>query len=77
MPATNTARDLWCIDRNPAEVDYEWIKQNAYRAAGQIRIGSYILATSAAPGRIWMKGPSGQVSEVDEKVLEDVLRSFF
>jgi hypothetical protein len=77
MPATNTTRDLWCMDRNPAEVDYEWIKQNAYKAPGQIRIGSYILGTSGSPGRIWMKDPSGQVSEMDEKVLEDVLRSFF
>ena len=24
-------RGLWCIDRNPAEVDYEWIKRNAFQ----------------------------------------------
>jgi hypothetical protein len=77
MPAINTVPDHWCIDRNPAEVDYEWIKQHAYHSAGQIRIGSYTLGMSVTPGRIWMKDPSGQVSEVDEKVLEDVLKSFF
>ena len=24
-------RSLWCIDSNPAEVDYEWIKTNAFQ----------------------------------------------
>ena len=25
----DTTRGLWCIDRNPAEVDIEWIRRNA------------------------------------------------
>jgi len=27
----DTTRGLWCIDWNPAEVDYEWIKRNAFQ----------------------------------------------
>jgi hypothetical protein len=77
---------LWCMDRNPLEVDYEWIKRNAYPLkdlskvttdAGKIRIGSYLLENTEAPGRIRMTDPSGQCSEVDETVLEDLIRSFF
>src|SRR5690348_4222243 len=26
-----TTRGLWCIDRNPAEVDPDWIKRNAFK----------------------------------------------
>lgn len=27
----DSTRGLWCIDRDPSEVDYEWIRQNAYQ----------------------------------------------
>lgn len=26
-----STRGLWCIDHDPAEVDYEWIKRNAFQ----------------------------------------------
>jgi hypothetical protein len=83
---SDTPRPLWCMDRNPFDVDYDWIKRNAYQLkdlskvttdAGKIRIGAYLLESAAAPGRIRMEDPSGQVSEVDETVLEDLFKSFF
>jgi hypothetical protein len=27
----DSTRGLWCIDRNPSEVDHEWIKKNAFQ----------------------------------------------
>lgn len=27
----DSTRGLWCIDRDPKEIDYEWIKQNAFQ----------------------------------------------
>lgn len=27
----DTTRGLWCIDRKPEDVDYEWIKANAFQ----------------------------------------------
>ena len=83
---SGNTRPRWCIDRNPADVDYEWIKRNAFQlkdvrdgatAAGKIKIGAYTLETAGSPGRIRMKAPSGQISEVDETVFEDLLKSFF
>jgi len=80
---------LWCIDRNPAEVDYEWIKRNAFQledhlkgsneelGKGEMAIGKFTLKQLGKPGRIWMTGPSGEGGEVDEKVLEDLLASVF
>jgi hypothetical protein len=74
------------MDRDPVDVDYEWIKRNAYELkdlskvttdAGKIRIGGYLIESAGAPGRIRMKDPSGQISEVDETVLEDLFRTFF
>jgi hypothetical protein len=84
----DTTRGLWCIDRNPAEVDYEWIKRNAFQlkdylkdhaelAGRGISIGAFTLQPGKTAGKVWMIGPSGQSTEVDEKVLEDLLKSFF
>jgi hypothetical protein len=79
----DTTRGLWCIDRNPAEVDYEWIKKrNAFRLKDYLKdhgdeptgegisIGAFTLKTVKNSGKVWM-GRSGQATEVDEKVLED------
>ena len=85
----DTTRGLWCIDRNPADVDYEWIKQNAFqlkdylRDGGEepgtqgIRIGRFTLAASSESGKIWLTGPSGDRTQVDERVFEDLLASVF
>ena len=27
----DTSRGLWCIDKNPNEVSYEWIKSNCFQ----------------------------------------------
>lgn len=27
----DSTRGLWCIDRDPSEVEHEWIKQNAFQ----------------------------------------------
>lgn len=80
-------RGLWCIDRNPSDVDYEWIKQNAFQLKDDLsdsadepvglRIGSFTLTASSEAGKIWMVGPSGERTQVDEKVLEDLLSSVF
>ena len=79
-------RSLWCMDRDPVDVDYEWIKRNAYPLkdiskvtsdAGKIRIGSYLLENTEAPGRLRMTDATGETSEVEETVLEDLIRSFF
>jgi hypothetical protein len=84
----DTMRGLWCIDRNPAEVDYEWIKRNAFQLKDYLKdhgdeprgegisIGAFTLKTGKNPGKVWM-GRSGQAAEIDEKVLEDLLQSFF
>jgi len=85
----DTTRGLWCIDRNPADVDYEWIKTNAFQLKddlrgsrddsdnGKITIGRFTLKQSGKSGKIWMTDPSGEAGEVDEKVLEDLLASVF
>jgi len=81
-------RGVWCIDRNPAEVDYDWIKRNAFQLkdylkgpheepSNRIAIGAFKLEQRKDPGKVWMTGPSGRGTEVDEKVLEDLLKSFF
>lgn len=86
QPEHVKTRPLWGIDRNPADVDYEWIKRNAFQlknaregaeTAGEIRIGAYTLEASGSPGRILLRGPSGQGSEIDETVLEDLLKTYF
>jgi hypothetical protein len=78
---------LWCIDRNPAEVDYEWIKRHAFQlkdylkdrgdepAGVGVSIGAFTLKPSKDSGKVWMTGPSDQSAEVDEKVLEDLGQS--
>jgi hypothetical protein len=84
----DTTRGLWCIDRNPAEVDYDWIKRSAFQLndylkgrdeepGNGIAIGAFTLKQGNKPEKVWMTGPSGQTAELDEKVLEDVLKSFF
>ena len=85
----DTTRGLWCIDRNPGEVDFEWIKENAFQLQhyltdssdepdrGEITIGRFTLKQTGKPGMIWMAGRSGEGGEVDEKVLEDLLASVF
>jgi hypothetical protein len=85
----DTTRGLWCVDRNPADVDYEWIKQNAFQLkdyithgeaepqAGGIKIGKFTMTPSAEPRKIWMTGPSGDLTQVDERVLENLLASVF
>jgi len=84
----DTTRGLWCIDRNPAEVDYDWIKRNAFQLndylkgpdeepANGMAIGAFTLKPGENQGKVWMTGPSGQTAEVDARVLEDVLKSFF
>lgn len=42
-----------------------------------IRIGRFTLTPSSESGKIWMTGPSGDRTQVDEKVLEDLLASVF
>jgi len=27
----DTTRGLWCFDRDPGSVDYDWIKRNAFQ----------------------------------------------
>jgi hypothetical protein len=84
----DTTRGLWCVDRNPAEVDYDWIKRNAFQlqdylkgpdqeSGNGIAIGAFTLKQGTNPGKVLMTGPSGQSTELDEKVLEDLLKSFF
>jgi hypothetical protein len=85
----DTTRGLWCIDRNPADVDYSWIKNNAFQLKDDLQdssdepdnrgiaIGGFTLQQAATPGKIWMTGPSGEGAEVDERVLADLLASFF
>jgi hypothetical protein len=85
----DTTRGLWCIDRNPAEVDYDWIKRNAFQLedyltsdddeAGKsgITIGAFLLREAKNREKVWLTGPSGQNTEIDAKVLEDILKSFF
>jgi hypothetical protein len=75
---------LWCIDRNPSEVDYEWIKRNAFqvhddfkRSNDGISIGAFTLKPGSIPGKLRMISPSGEQSDIDAKVVEDLLRSFF
>ena len=29
-----TTRGLWCIDRNPKDVDIDWIRRNAFQLKG-------------------------------------------
>ena len=81
----DTTRGLWCIDRNPADVDYEWIKNNAFQLrhylddsieepeSWAMTIGRFTLRQTGKTGKIWMVGPSGVGAEIDEKVLEDLL----
>jgi hypothetical protein len=81
-------RGLWCIDRKPTEVDYDWIKRNAFQlehyldsseegAESQITIGAFTLKQGQDRGKVWIGRPSGKGSEIDAKVLEDMLKSFF
>ena len=58
----DTTRGLWCIDRHPDEVDYEWIKKNAFQLKdylkdgdvdeGGLTIGKFTLKQESAPGKI-------------------------
>src|ERR1041385_1565029 len=59
--AYDATRGLWCIDRNPAEVDYEWIKQNAFQLENNldtsnvenvVSIGRFTLRQATEPGKI-------------------------
>ena len=76
------------VDRpESCQVDYE-IKRNAFRLKDYLKdhgdeptgegisIGAFTLKTVKNSGKVWM-GRSGQATEVDEKVLEDLLKSFF
>ncbi len=36
----DTTRGLWCIDRHPAHVDYEWIKKNAFQLKDYLKDGN-------------------------------------
>jgi hypothetical protein len=76
---STTSRTLWCIDRNPAEVNYEWIMRNAFQLQDSdgIAIGGFTLKRGPHPGRLWLTDPAGHSTELDERVLEDLLRSFF
>ena len=85
----DSTRGLWCFDRNPADVDYEWIKQNAFQLTDRLRdgrdepetqgikVGRFTLTPSSEPGKLLMTGPSGDRTRVDERVLEDLLASVF
>ena len=42
-----------------------------------LAIGGFTLRQASQPGKIQMTSPSGEATEVDEKVLEDLLASFF
>jgi hypothetical protein len=76
---STTSRTLWCIDRNPAEVNYEWIMRNAFQLQDSdgIAIGGFTLKRGPHPGKLWLTDPAGHSTELDERVLEDLLRSFF
>jgi hypothetical protein len=86
----DTTRGLWCIDRNPADIDYEWIKGNAFQLENYldtstdandnpavIVIGKFTLTRGSSSEKIWLAGPSSEGTEVNEKVLEDLLASLF
>jgi hypothetical protein len=83
---SNRARHLWCIDRKPEEVDYDWIKRNAFEIEQsldrtsrphEIAAGSFILRQGKTPGKVWIGDASGKGGEVDGSVLEDLLKSVF
>ena len=42
-----------------------------------LAIGRFTLEKGAQSGKIRMTSPSGETTEVDDKVLEDLLASFF
>ena len=46
-------------------------------ATNEIAIGHFRLGPGKTPGKLWLTSQSGQRAEIDEKVLEDVLKSFF
>ena len=82
----DSTRGLWCFDRDPANVDYDWIKRNAFQLEHyldssdeecEITIGAFTLRQGQNPGKVWVGGPSGKGSEIDAKVLEDLLRTIF
>jgi hypothetical protein len=82
----DSTRGLRCFDRDPATVDYEWIKRNAFQLKhylgssdeeSEITIGTFTLRQGQNPTKVWIGGPSGKGSEIDAKVLEDLFRSVF
>jgi hypothetical protein len=83
-----TTRGLWCFDRQPTDVDCDWSKRNAFELkdylqgadegpGSEIRIVAFTLRQGQDPGKVWILGPSGKGSEIDGKLLEDLLRSVF
>jgi len=32
----DTTRGLWCIDRDPKEVDLDWIRENAFQLTDEV-----------------------------------------
>lgn len=81
-----TMKKLWCIDRKPEEVDYDWIKRNAFQLQfpegsdgenQEIIAGSFILRQGKTRGKLWIGKASGSGGEVDGTVLEDLLKSMF
>ena len=70
-------------------MDYEWIKRNAFQLKDDLKepgeeqdnegieIGAFTLKKGAKAGKLWLIGPSGQGAEIDDKVLEDLLKSVF
>jgi len=80
-------RGLWCIDRNPKEVDYDWIRRNAFQLErnlegpdeelNEIAAGAFILRQGKSRGKIWIGDGSGKGGDVDGTVLEDLLKSIF
>jgi hypothetical protein len=63
----DTTRGLWCVDRNPAEVDYEWIKRNAFRLKDYLKDygdeptseGIFIRSFTLKTGKKFWKGVDG------------------
>jgi hypothetical protein len=71
----NEYRRSW-IKRSAVQLNDD-LKGRDEEPGNGIAIGAFTLKQGNKPGKVWMTGPSGQTAELDEKVLEDVLKSFF
>src|SRR5712671_752379 len=84
----DTTRGLWCIDRNPAEVDYDWIKRSAFQLSDYLKgrdeergngiaIGAFTLKQGNKPGKVWMTGSIRANGRVGREGSRRRLAEFF